>query len=157
MIRCFLQKERGNPPKTSANRTIAWLMRARVSSMARPPDVKEIEKDIEMIRAQKEAAIKAQDYEKAAALRDSEKQTQDKLERILSERCEEREIIVTGDDIMHIASKRTRVPLNRMEQKEAQKLQSSFCPRASTGARHFKADLEMFLLLVWFSCSPCFV
>ena len=54
--------------------------RARINSMTRPPDVKEIE----TIRAEKEAAITAQDYEKAAALRDSEHHTNDKLERILN-------------------------------------------------------------------------
>jgi ATP-dependent Clp protease ATP-binding subunit ClpC len=99
--------------------------RARINSMTRPPDVKEIEKDIETIRADKEGAIKAQDFEKAAALRDSEKQAKDKLERILTEwreQREEREVVVTGDDILHIVSKWTGVPLNRMEQKEAQKL-----------------------------------
>src|SRR6201995_1334865 len=99
--------------------------RARINSMTRPPDVKEIEKNIETIRAEKEAAIKAQDYEKAAALRDSEKQTKDKLERILTEwreQREEREVVVTADDIMHIVSRWTGVPLSRMEQKEAQKL-----------------------------------
>ena len=99
--------------------------RARINAMTRPPDVKEIEKEIEVIRADKEAAIKAQDFEKAASLRDSEKQTKDRLERILTEwreKREEREVVVTGDDIMHIVSKWTGVPLNRMEQKEAQKL-----------------------------------
>jgi len=99
--------------------------RARINSMTRPPDVKEIEKQIETIRSEKELAIKAQDYEKAAALRDSEHHTKEKLERILNgwrEQREELEVIVTGDDIMHIVSKWTGVPLNRMEQKEAQKL-----------------------------------
>ncbi|MBV8140490.1 MAG: ATP-dependent Clp protease ATP-binding subunit [Verrucomicrobia bacterium] len=99
--------------------------RARINAMTRPPDVKEIEKEIETIRAEKEAAIKAQDFEKAAALRDSEKQAKDKLERILNEwreQREEREVVVTADDIMHIVSRWTGVPLNRMEQKEAQKL-----------------------------------
>ena len=60
-----------------------WTKRARINSMTQPPDLKEIEKNIETIRAEKEAAIKAQDYEKAAALRDSELHTKDKLERIL--------------------------------------------------------------------------
>jgi ATP-dependent Clp protease ATP-binding subunit ClpC len=99
--------------------------RARINAMTRPPDVKEIEKEIEVIRADKESAIKAQDFEKAASLRDSEKQAKDRLERILTEwreKREEREVVVTGDDIMHIVSKWTGVPLNRMEQKEAQKL-----------------------------------
>jgi AAA lid domain len=46
--------------------------RARINSMTRPPDVKEIKQTIETIRAEKEEAIIAQDYEKAGALRDSE-------------------------------------------------------------------------------------
>jgi len=99
--------------------------RARIGSMTRPPDVKEIEKDIEEIRGQKEGAIKAQDFEKAAALRDNEKQAKDKLERILTEwreQREEREVVVTEDDIMHVVSKWTGVPLQRMEQAETQKL-----------------------------------
>ncbi len=99
--------------------------RARINAMSRPPDLKETEKSIETIRAEKEAAIKAQDYEKAAALRDCEQHTKDKLEGILNEwreQRDEREVIVTGDDIMHIVSKWTGVPLSRMEQKEAQKL-----------------------------------
>jgi ATP-dependent Clp protease ATP-binding subunit ClpC len=99
--------------------------RARINAMTRPPDVKEIEKEIDSIRADKEAAIKAQDFEKAAALRDSEKQAKDKLERILADWREQREeqaVLVTGDDIMHIVSKWTGVPLHRMEEQETQKL-----------------------------------
>ncbi|MHA3770595.1 ATP-dependent Clp protease ATP-binding subunit [Verrucomicrobiota bacterium sgz303538] len=99
--------------------------RARIGSMTRPPDVKEIEKEIDEIRGQKEAAIKAQDFEKAAALRDTEKQAKEKLERILTEwreQREEKEVVVSEDDIMHVVSKWTGVPLNRMEQAETQKL-----------------------------------
>lgn len=99
--------------------------RARISSMTRPPDVKDIEAEIETIRLDKEAAIKAQDFEKAAALRDTEKQAKEKLEKILSEwreQREEKEVHVTADDMMHIVSKWTGVPLQRMEQKETQKL-----------------------------------
>jgi ATP-dependent Clp protease ATP-binding subunit ClpC len=99
--------------------------RARINSMTRPPDVKEIEKDIEQIRLQKEAAIKAQDFEKAAALRDKEKQTKEKLDSIMQkwrQEREEKEVLVTGDDMMHIISKVTGVPLQRMEQAETEKL-----------------------------------
>ncbi len=99
--------------------------RARIGSMTRPPDVKLIEAEIEAIRAEKEGTIKAQDFEKAAALRDSEKQAKEKLERILAEwreSREEKEVVVTDDDIMHVVSKWTGVPLQRMEQKETQKL-----------------------------------
>jgi ATP-dependent Clp protease ATP-binding subunit ClpC len=99
--------------------------RARINAMTRPPDVKEIEKEIEEIRMEKEAAIKAQDFEKAASLRDKEKQTKEKLDAILGkwrEEREEREVVVTGDDMMHIISKVTGVPLQRMEQQETEKL-----------------------------------
>ena len=99
--------------------------RARISAMTRPPDVKEIEKEIEEIRVEKEAAIKAQDFEKAASLRDTEKQAKDRLEKILAdwrEQREEKEVLVTEDDILHIVSKFTGVPLQRMEQKETAKL-----------------------------------
>ena len=99
--------------------------RARINAMTRPPDVKNIEKEIEEIRVEKEAAIKAQDFEKAAALRDKEKQTKEKLEAILTqwrEEREEKEVLVTADDMMHIISKMTGVPLQRMEQKETAKL-----------------------------------
>src|SRR5207245_10017184 len=76
--------------------------RARINSMTRQPDVKEIEKDIEQIRLQKEAAIKAQDFEKAASLRDKEKQTKEKLDSIMQkwrQEREEKEVLVTADEI----------------------------------------------------------
>src|SRR5437762_858006 len=99
--------------------------RARINAMTRPPDVKEIEKEIEVIRIEKEEAIKAQDFEKAAGLRDKEKQTKEELDTSLArwrEEREERQVTVTGDDMMHIVSKVTGVPLQRMEQKETEKL-----------------------------------
>jgi ATP-dependent Clp protease ATP-binding subunit ClpC len=99
--------------------------RARINAMTRPPDVKEIEKEIEIIRGEKEAAIKAQDFEKAASLRDKEKQTKERLDTILTEWREEREekqVVVTADDMMSVVSKVTGVPLQRMEQKETEKL-----------------------------------
>src|SRR5919205_4411421 len=99
--------------------------RARINSMTRTPNVKEIEKEIETIRGEKEAAIKAQDFEKAAALRDKEKHTKEKLDSIMQkwrQEREEKEVLVTGDDMMHIISKVTGVPLQRMEQAETEKL-----------------------------------
>src|SRR5574338_1052035 len=82
--------------------------RARIGTMTRPPEVKVLEGSIEEIKSKKEGAIKAQDFEKAASLRDKEKQTKEKLDAILNkwrEEREEKEVIVTGDDMMHIISK----------------------------------------------------
>src|SRR6516165_1623795 len=59
--------------------------RARINAMTRPPDVKEVEKEIEVIRGEKEGAIKAQDFEMAAGLRDKEKQTKEKLDKMEEE------------------------------------------------------------------------
>ncbi len=99
--------------------------RARIQATMRPPDVKGIEGEIEEIRGRKEAAIKAQDFEKAASLRDSEKEAKDKLEKVLSDwrtRRDEQEVLVTDDDIRHVVSKWTGVPLSRMEQADMDRL-----------------------------------
>jgi len=101
--------------------------RARIGAMTRPPSTKDLEAGIDRIRGEKEAAIKAQDFEKAAALRDTEKKAKEDLESELAawrKNRDEREVIVGEDDIMHVISKWTGVPLQRMEQKETQKLLS---------------------------------
>ena len=99
--------------------------RARIQNMTRPPDVKALEVEIEEIRGEKEAAIKAQDFEKAAALRDSEKQAREKLEKIMADwrtQRDEKEVIVGEDEILHVISKWTGIPLARMDQNETRKL-----------------------------------
>lgn len=99
--------------------------RARIGAMTRPPSTKDLEAEIDRIRGEKEAAIKAQDFEKAAALRDTEKKAKEDLETALAtwrKERDEREVVVGEDEIMHVLSKWTGVPLNRMEQKETKKL-----------------------------------
>ena len=99
--------------------------RARIAAMTRPPQLKEIEAEIEKIRTDKERAIKEQDFEKAAALRDGERTARKKLENLMETwrtSNEEKRVTVGLDEIMAVVSKWTGVPLNRMEEKEAQKL-----------------------------------
>jgi ATP-dependent Clp protease ATP-binding subunit ClpC len=99
--------------------------RARITSMTRPPEIKDLEAAIEEIVAEKEAAIKDQDFENAAALRDKEKNKRQEMEEILEEwraSNEEKIIEVNEDDIMSIVAKWTGVPLQRMEEKEAERL-----------------------------------
>jgi ATP-dependent Clp protease ATP-binding subunit ClpC len=99
--------------------------RARIGTLTRPPEIRSLEKTIEEINKEKVGAINAQDFEKAASLRDTEKQTkkdlQDLIESWKSE-SEEKVVDVTEDDIMSVVSKWTGVPLQRMEEKEAEKL-----------------------------------
>ena len=99
--------------------------RARIGAMTRPPEFKEVEVEIEEIRIEKEKAIKDQDFEKAAKLRDSEKQTKKRLESMVEDwrqANEEIRVDVTDEEIMAVVSKWTGVPLQRMEEKETQKL-----------------------------------
>lgn len=99
--------------------------RARIAAMTRPPQLKEIEAEIEQIRVDKEKSIKDQDFEKAAALRDKERQAKKRLENVLEEwrnSNEEKKVRVTNEEIMSVVSKWTGVPLQRMEEKETQKL-----------------------------------
>src|SRR5438477_3150461 len=99
--------------------------RARIGAMTRPPELKDIEADIEQIKAQKEKAIKEQDFEGAAAMRDKEKQAKEKQEAILAAwrtSREEKRVKVDEDDILHVVSKWTGIPLKRMEQDEARRL-----------------------------------
>ena len=99
--------------------------RARIAAMTRPPQLKEIEAEIEQIRVDKEKSIKDQDFEKAASLRDKERQAKKRLEGVLEEwrsSNEEKKVRVTIEEIMAVVSKWTGVPLQRMEEKETQKL-----------------------------------
>jgi len=99
--------------------------RARIAAMTRPPDVKEQEVRIEEIKAQKEDAIRAQRFEEAAAFRDEERQAREKMETIMEEWRKSRDetvVTVDNEDIMHIVSKWTGVPLTRMETQETERL-----------------------------------
>ena len=98
--------------------------RARIASMTRPPDVKDLETEIESIRTEKEKAIKDQDFEKAASMRDKEKQSKENLESILTAwkaSREEKRMTVTDEDMMQVVAKWTGI-LKRMEAGEIQRL-----------------------------------
>ncbi|MBT8038010.1 MAG: ATP-dependent Clp protease ATP-binding subunit [Verrucomicrobiae bacterium] len=99
--------------------------RARIGQMTRPPKVKDLEAKIVEIQADKVAAINDQNFEEAASMRDAEKQAKQELEDIVATwKAESEETIVEvgEDEIMSVISKWTGVPLQRMEQKETEKL-----------------------------------
>ena len=99
--------------------------RARISTMTRPPESKTLEAEIEEIKGKKEKAIKNQDFEGAAQMRDREKQAKEKLETLLRDwraKGEEKRIVVDEEDILHIVAKWTGIPLKRMGQDETQRL-----------------------------------
>jgi ATP-dependent Clp protease ATP-binding subunit ClpC len=99
--------------------------RARITTMTRPPEVKIMEAEIEEIKGKKEKAIKNQDFEGAAQMRDQEKKAKEKLESLLKEwraRGDEKRVLVGDEEILHVVSKWTGIPLQRMGQGEMQRL-----------------------------------
>ena len=99
--------------------------RARISTMTRPPEFKTLEAEIEEIKGKKEKAIKNQDFEGAAQMRDKEKHAKEKLETVLHDwrtKREEKQIVVDEEDILHVVAKWTGVPLKRMGQDEMARL-----------------------------------
>ena len=99
--------------------------RARIGAMTRPPELKDIEGEIEEIKLRKEKAIKEQDFEAAASMRDKEKHAKEKQDSVLAAwraSREEKKVKVDEDDILQVVSKWTGVPLKRIEQDEVQRL-----------------------------------
>ena len=99
--------------------------RARIGTMTRPPEVKGLEAEIESIKTKKERAIKDQDFEGAAAMRDQEKHAKEKLDAVLAAwraSREDKRVVVGEEDILQVVSKWTGIPLKRMEEGEAQRL-----------------------------------
>lgn len=99
--------------------------RARITTMTRPPELKSQEAEIEEIKGKKEAAIKNQDFEGAAKMRDLEKQAKEKLETMLKEwraKGDEKRIKVGEEEILQVVSKWTGIPLQRMGRDEMSRL-----------------------------------
>jgi len=99
--------------------------RARINSLQRPPAIEKISEEIETVCTKKEEAISKQNFEDAARFRDEEKQLRKKREQELEswkKSREEKKIIVDEDDILHVVSDWTGIPLTRMEEKDTAKL-----------------------------------
>ncbi|MDR0534381.1 MAG: ATP-dependent Clp protease ATP-binding subunit [Verrucomicrobiales bacterium] len=99
--------------------------RARIRATMTPNSLKDMEADIEKIRIEKETAIKQQDFEKAASLRDKEKAAKSDYEHAVADwrkKRDEQEVLVDNDDIFTVVSKWTGVPLTRLESKEMERL-----------------------------------
>ena len=99
--------------------------KVRISRLTLPPEIKKKELDIEKVISEKEDTIRNQDFEKAASLRDKEKQLKEEFEKIKSEwrahSCTEVQI-VDEDDIAKVVAIWTKVPVEKLTEKESDKL-----------------------------------
>src|SRR5436853_2110229 len=99
--------------------------RVRVKAMTRPPDLTDIDAQIEQLNQEKEAAVAEQDFEKAAHLRDQADKLKKKKENITREwREKSKEIdgIVDEEVIAEVVSKMTGVPLTSISADETKRL-----------------------------------
>ena len=99
--------------------------RIRLRSMTKPPNLADIEEQIERLCIQKDEAVKNAEYEEAAKLRDQSEQLRKKKEEMQKqwkERAKEIDGVVDEEVIAEVVSKMTGVPLTRLEKHEAQRL-----------------------------------
>jgi ATP-dependent Clp protease ATP-binding subunit ClpC len=99
--------------------------RMRIRRMTAPPDVREVDEKIAEVRMQKESAIDAQDFERAARLRDDEKQLETERKRREQEwKSGELDVLseVDEEEIAEVLSAWTGIPVFKLTEEETQKL-----------------------------------
>ncbi len=99
--------------------------RIRIKCMTVPPDLADLEREIERLSAEKDEAVKNADYERAAELRDkceSLKLKKENVQREWKDQSKEVEGIVDENVIGEVVSRMTGIPLTRLEKEEAARL-----------------------------------
>ena len=99
--------------------------RVRMRTLPQPLNQEAEEKELTIIREQKQEAIDTQDYEKAATLRSSELRLSEKIQSE-KDAWEEKRLAVSGqvtaDDIAQVVALWTGIPANRLNENESEKL-----------------------------------
>jgi len=99
--------------------------RVRLKSMSKPPNLKEIDEEVESLNNQKEEAVASQDFEKAASLRDQADKLKKKKQQIHKEwreKSRENGGVVDEEVIAEVVSKMTGIPLTRMSTEDSLRL-----------------------------------
>ncbi|MEW6045315.1 MAG: AAA family ATPase, partial [Bacillota bacterium] len=99
--------------------------KVRLQALVAPPELKQLEEAIQEIQTEKEAAIKNEEFEKAAGLRDKEQRMREELERKRQEWKNSRsrtEGVVSAEDIAQVVSAWTGIPVSKLQQEETERL-----------------------------------
>lgn len=99
--------------------------KVRIESLTTPPDLKELENELEKTTREKDDAIKVQNFEKAAELRDKEKNLKEKLENLKNDWKNQNNFTsntVSEPQIAAIVSKWTNIPVEKLTEKESERL-----------------------------------
>ncbi|HHX88026.1 MAG TPA: ATP-dependent Clp protease ATP-binding subunit [Firmicutes bacterium] len=100
--------------------------RVRIRNYTAPPDLKEMEEKLEVLRSEKEAAVRNQEFEKAAKLRDDEHKYKEELDELKKE-WEQKigtsdQSMVTEEDVSYIVASWTGIPVKRLVEEESERL-----------------------------------
>ena len=99
--------------------------RVRLREITQSPEMKKIQRDIDIVVRDKKTCIENQEFEKAVELRDKEEELRDRLETVKADWDKGRdasEPSITEDDIADVVSSMTGIPLSRIEEKESVRL-----------------------------------
>ena len=99
--------------------------KVRLRSYTVPPNLKELETKLENVRKEKDAAVQSQEFEKAAALRDTEQRLRDELEATKNEWKEKQgrtDSEVTPEDIAQVVASWTGIPVIKLAEEESERL-----------------------------------
>lgn len=99
----------------------------RLGALTAPDNVKNLEKEAEEIRKEKQEAIISQDFEKAAELRDREKVIEEELKKDKSrwkDNNKSNELVITDSDIADIIAEWTHIPVSKVAQEEGERLKN---------------------------------
>ena len=97
----------------------------KLSALTAPDNVKTLEKEAEKLKKEKEEAIISQNFEKAAELRDREKEVEEQLKQGKSEWKDNHNsegLAINDDDIAEIIAKWTGIPVSKIAEEEGEKL-----------------------------------
>ena len=99
--------------------------KVRLTVYVEPTEIKELEQDIAALEKQKEAAIKAEAYEKAGEIKRKQGKKREKIEKIRARWQKEkdsRKLIVDEGEIADVVSGWTKIPVRKLEEGEAERL-----------------------------------
>lgn len=99
--------------------------RVRLKTYNTPPDMKTLEEQVEQLKKEKEAAVLAQEFEKAAEIRDREHKLREELAQKRADWESKRDIhktSVTEEDIAQIVASWTGIPVKKINEGESERL-----------------------------------
>lgn len=99
--------------------------RARIASQIAPANIRELESNLLALKIKKDEAIRKQQYEEAAAIRDNEKNAKEQMDAVMEDwklNHKEKPVNVGEDEIVYTISKMTGVPLTKMNATESKRL-----------------------------------